>query len=158
VRAAVLKIRDFLNEQNLRPDEIYACELALVEACNNAVQYATDFGRRQAVELDVLCNPAAVEFPIRDHTPRFEWPGHVELPEAAQERGRCLFLIQSLMDEASYLRGRASNCLLLRKNRSANAQPTAAPVPSSLLQLNHQLSESEQVISDMAEELSFCYE
>src|SRR5262245_11675859 len=109
VRAAVRKVRAFLLQQRVAPAEIDACELALVEGCNNAVQYATTAGRALPVELDILVSESAVEFQVRDHTPGFTWPGRLQLPEPELERGRGLFLIQSLMDEATYLRGGQSN-------------------------------------------------
>jgi serine phosphatase RsbU (regulator of sigma subunit) len=59
------------------------------------------------------------------------------------------------MDEAVYLRSPLGNCLTLRKGVSkGSAERSKSPVD----QLERQLRESEQVISDMAEELSFCYE
>jgi len=49
VRPAALRASDFLRENGVRPEEVQACELALVEACNNAVQYATEPGQVQPI-------------------------------------------------------------------------------------------------------------
>jgi serine phosphatase RsbU (regulator of sigma subunit)/anti-sigma regulatory factor (Ser/Thr protein kinase) len=158
VRTAALQVRDFLREQALSLDEIQACELALVEACNNAVQYASAAAPDQKIAVEVLCDPTAVQLSVRDHTAGFEWPVEVPLPGPDQESGRGLFLIRALMDEAHYFRGSGSNCLLLQKRRATTPVPIPAGTPATLEQLSHQLRESEQIIGDMAEELSFCYE
>lgn len=154
VRPAVLEVRKFLRDQDVDAAEIQACELALAEACNNAIQYAC---RSESVQVEVSCDPVAVKLAIRDHTPGFDWPAKVTLPEPSQERGRGLFLIRSLMDEANYFRSAEANCLVLQKRRVVARRP--GPISRlSLEQATHQLRESEHVISDMAEELSFCYE
>src|SRR5689334_19333812 len=42
VRGTVLAARDFLASQGVENDDLLACELALVEACNNAIRYAAE--------------------------------------------------------------------------------------------------------------------
>lgn len=157
VRAAALQVSDFLREQALTADEVQACELALVEACNNAVQYAKAPKPGEKILVEVLCDPAIVQLSVRDHTDGFEWPEEATLPEPQQECGRGLFLIRTLMDDARYFRSSGANCLVLQKLRTGAAFKRAEP-HASPEQLRHQLRESEQIISDMAEELSFCYE
>jgi serine phosphatase RsbU (regulator of sigma subunit)/anti-sigma regulatory factor (Ser/Thr protein kinase) len=158
VRPAALRVSEFLKEQGLSSDEVSACELALVEACNNAVQYASAPGQKENIAVDVICDAAAVEFHIRDHTAGFDWPAQLNLPDPEQERGRGLFLIQSLMDEARYFRGNGANSLVLHKNRAPAVRDRPLALQAAFEQLAHQVKESEQIISDMAEELSFCYE
>ena len=158
VRAATLRVGAFLREQGVGFEEIRACELALVEACNNAVQYASEAGRQEKIALDVLCDPANIELRVRDYTAGFDWPAEIDLPDPEQERGRGLFLIRSTMDGARYFRGGETNCLVLEKKRASVLPGRALVQPSTFEQLGHQLRESEQIISDMAEELSFCYE
>jgi serine phosphatase RsbU (regulator of sigma subunit)/anti-sigma regulatory factor (Ser/Thr protein kinase) len=157
IRSATFRVSEFLTEQGLKPAEVQACELALVEACNNAVAYATEGGRQERIGIDVICDAANLEMHVRDHTGGFDWPEKAGLPEPEQERGRGLYLIQSLMDQAEYFRGSRGNCLILRKCREEPVLHLSA-VPNILDQLSHQLRDSEQIISDMAEELSFCYE
>ena len=41
VRPAILAVRGFLAEQGLALQELTTCELALAEACNNAINYAS---------------------------------------------------------------------------------------------------------------------
>src|SRR6266568_3807792 len=46
-------VRSFLAAQGLRERELGACELALVEACNNAIQYVSQAGRHQPIAVRV---------------------------------------------------------------------------------------------------------
>src|SRR5436305_4515297 len=62
------------------------------------------------------------------------------------------------MDRANYFRGGTSNCLVMRKLRSPLAARSTSTATISLEEAQRRLGESEKVISDMAEELSFCYE
>jgi serine phosphatase RsbU (regulator of sigma subunit)/anti-sigma regulatory factor (Ser/Thr protein kinase) len=148
----------FLQEHGASEDEVRACELALVEACNNAVKYATPPSRAEAILVDVLCSENQVELRVNDNTAGFDWPREIALPDPEQENGRGLFLIHSLMDRVIYFRGHNANCLVMRKLRNPlTTQPlaaTAVPIDEAQRRLN----ESEQVVRDMAEELSFCYE
>src|SRR2546430_1093672 len=89
------QVRGALAERGLALADLTACELALAEGCNNAINYAREVA--QPIEIEVTCSPAKVEFRINDHTPGFNWPARVELPEPESERGRGLYLIQSLM-------------------------------------------------------------
>src|SRR5438046_1210807 len=56
VRDAALAARNFLGIHGVPEEDLMACELALVEAANNAVLYAAAQGRKKPVELEVLCN------------------------------------------------------------------------------------------------------
>src|SRR2546421_357390 len=157
VRPAILGVRGFLVEQGLAEEDLRGCELALAEACNNAVNYAGDATRAEPIEIEVICNTAKVELRVNDHTPGFDWPGRIELPDFESERGRGLYLIQSLMDSAEYFRGVGENSLRMRKNRAPQTVRVALPA-SNPEELGRRLAESEQIISDMAEELRSCYE
>ena len=118
VRQAASQVRSFLQEHGLRDEEIWACELALVEGCNNAVQYVPPSAMDKEILLEVSCNPERVDVKIQDHTEGFEMPGALELPDPDRENGRGLYLIKSLMDEVEYVREQSSNCLLLQKRRT----------------------------------------
>ena len=155
VRPAVLAVRGFLAEQGLAPAELTTCELALAEACNNAINYARDGA--QPIEIEATCHTTKVELRVNDHTQGFEWPARAKLPNSESERGRGLYLIQSLMDSSEYFRGVGENSLRMRKNRSSPAGRAPLPI-TNLEELSRRLVESEQIISDMAEELSSCYE
>lgn len=154
VRAASLAVREFLSEQGLHEEELTACEVALVEACNNAIQYVTERGRCEPVEITAACNGSKVELVVVDHTSGFNWPSRVDLPPPDSEGGRGLFLIQSLMDQSSYLCGRTENALIMRKRRCYESRRRGAD-PASLEEACHKLSESERGLSEMAKELCF---
>ena len=148
----------FLAEAGLSQEGAQACELALVEACNNAVQYASGEARQRPVLLDVLCENGWVELRVTDHTKGFALPSEIELPDPESESGRGLFLIRTLMDEVDYLRGSSSNCMTLRKVLSPSSALLVSSPAANWEQMRIKLNESEQIITDMAEELSFCYE
>jgi serine phosphatase RsbU (regulator of sigma subunit)/anti-sigma regulatory factor (Ser/Thr protein kinase) len=155
VRPATLAVREFLSEQGLHEEEVRACETALVEACNNAVQYVTESGRREPVEILAACNGSKVELEVRDHTSGFNWPQRIELPAKDSESGRGLFLIRSLMDDASYLRGRSENTLMMRKTRCYERHRPSQRSPADLEDARHRLAEAERAINSMAKELCF---
>ena len=156
VRPAILAVRGFLAERGLSAQELTTCELALAEACNNAINYAAGAAQVMPIEIEVMCSATQVEFRVNDHTSGFEWPSRAELPDSDSERGRGLYLIQSLMDNSEYFRGTSENSLRMRMNRlPAGGPATAGANPE---ELSRRLSESEQIINDMAEELGSCYE
>jgi serine phosphatase RsbU (regulator of sigma subunit)/anti-sigma regulatory factor (Ser/Thr protein kinase) len=155
VRPATRAIREFLREEGATEEELMACELALVEACNNAVLYATDYGRAKPIRIEVQVEPDLFELRVIDHTEGFELPALKDLPPNESESGRGLFIIQSLMDDARYERNGSSNALILVKTRNAEAGSQPFDTYEDVRQ---KLQESEQIITDMAEELSSCYE
>jgi serine phosphatase RsbU (regulator of sigma subunit)/anti-sigma regulatory factor (Ser/Thr protein kinase) len=147
VREASQTVHRFLAEQGCGEEILTACDLAIVEACNNAVKYAPPSARSRPIGLEILCGTEQLEVRVTDHTEGFKWPEKIELPPPESESGRGLFLIQSLMDSASYLRGTGENILILRKARLA----TAAKPPSA--RLDH-----DGLVNGLLEELSACYE
>jgi serine phosphatase RsbU (regulator of sigma subunit)/anti-sigma regulatory factor (Ser/Thr protein kinase) len=155
-RIATRILRAFLAEQGLDESEQFNCELCLAEACNNAVQYAGDAGARQTITAEALCLPASVELRVVDHTPGFDLP---ECPTAISpegERGRGLFIIQSLMDEVQYSRGPEGNTLTMRKSRTHQQhRPAEAAANASVEEARRQLESCQQTISGMARELCF---
>lgn len=158
VRPVTLAVRSFLTEQGLSEEELMACELALAEACNNAIRYANEEGRQAPIEIDTICDPHRVSLCVYDHTPGFDWPELIDLPEAEVERGRGVFLIKSLMDEASYFRSAGSNCLVMQKRRFRTERRAMALAAASVGDLQQRLADSERIIYEMSEELSSCYE
>jgi len=116
VRHASQTVHRFLAEQGCGEEILSGCDLALVEACNNAIKYAPDSARATPVGVEVTCSREQLELRVTDHTPGFEWPERAELPPPESESGRGIFLIQSLMDSAHYLRGNGENILVLRKS------------------------------------------
>jgi serine phosphatase RsbU (regulator of sigma subunit)/anti-sigma regulatory factor (Ser/Thr protein kinase) len=155
VRPAVQTVRGFLVEQGWAEGDLMSFDLALAEACNNAIEYAIGPGRDQPITVEVLSDASQVEFRIHDHTPGFDWPAKIELPSPESESGRGLWLMASLMNYAGYFRGRGENILVLRKSRPSVApilKPRPEPEPAA------DATEKDAIISDMVEELSSCYE
>lgn len=119
VRDAARRVREFLDAQGLAEKDMWACELAVVEACNNAVLHGQTASAEEIV-VEAACTAREVTFRIRDAGPGFDWPAEINLPESSAERGRGLFLMKTLMDGIEYVRQRPENCLTLHKQR---AQP-----------------------------------
>src|SRR3954447_26145586 len=153
ISATRIQARDFLREQGVRSEEISACELALAEACNNAVQNATPAGRAQPIEVVVICARSKIQLHVIDHTSGFNWPENVAAPDCEDEHGRGLFFIQSLMDRASYFRGRAENTLVMRKIRAPAVSHPAVGQDGGLLR--SRLVENQRALGEMARELCF---
>ncbi len=155
-RQATRALRAFLADYHLDDAELFACELCLAEACNNAVQYVTDSKRHQPVVAEVICTASCVELRVTDHTPGFTFPEQPVLPPPDHERGRGLFIIHGLMDGVRYLRGDGGNTLLMWKQRAHHLH---RPFPSSSVEaaggLRRQLDDFKQTIGAMARELCF---
>jgi serine phosphatase RsbU (regulator of sigma subunit)/anti-sigma regulatory factor (Ser/Thr protein kinase) len=144
VRRATHATREFLAEQGLQNEEIIACELALAEACNNAIQYAIGPGRRHPVEVAVTCNGSKVELHVTDNTPGFDWPKCAKLPPPDSEHGRGVFIIQSLMDEATYVRGRHQNSLVMCKSRHFQGHRPGPSAPGNSPAAPQKIAENER--------------
>jgi anti-sigma regulatory factor (Ser/Thr protein kinase) len=154
VRPMTAVMRDFLREQGASEQEVQACELAMSEACNNAIRYAGPGGQGKVVGIEVSALPDRIDLRVEDNTPGFDWPEEAALPEPDSENGRGIYLIECLMDRVNYFRGRGRNYLIMQKHR--HVDPGAIAAHQS--EFHRRLSESENVVRDMAEELSFCYE
>lgn len=116
VRRAAIQLRSFLAAHNLLEKDIWACELAFAEGCNNAVQHTPAGQPGQDILVQVICSGGQVELRIDDHAVGFELPETISLPPDDRESGRGLYLIKSLMDQVKYVRTPSSNCLVLQKN------------------------------------------
>lgn len=158
VRLALETISSFLRQHRLTDDEIMGCELALAEGCNNAVRYSDDAGRKESIRVRLLCTDSRVAFWIHDHTPGFDWPEEINLPDGDSENGRGLYLMTSLMDSVHYYRGRNENILHLVRTRGTPAESENGADQDNIDDLRRRVAEGDQIITDMAEELSFCYE
>ena len=123
VRPLGRTVHTFLAQQGCAQDDIVASELALVEACNNAIQYAKGSQLEQPVHVEIWCDPKEITLQITDHTAGFDWPNRPAFPPPENEGGRGLPLIQALTDHSEYRRGQDGNVLCLRKRRSINPPP-----------------------------------
>ena len=154
VRNATLAARQWLVEKNLPEADLGAWELVLVEAANNAVKYAGPDTRHLPGPIELSCGERDIEARIADHTPGFDWPDEVMLPDLESETGRGLFLIKSYTDQAAYFRHSCQNVLVVRRARPA----AAAKVLPEISQLQSQLADAEAALTDMTAELASSYE
>ena len=114
-RAAAATVRGFFAEQGVPDKELFACELCVAEACNNAIEYAQPAGRERPVLVDAVCGACRLELRVSDYTAGFDLTELLPPPPMRTDRGRGLFIIRSLMDEVRYLRGAKENVLIMRK-------------------------------------------
>ena len=115
VRECVREAGAFLKSHGANDDEWMGCELAIAEACNNAVLYVTADRRELPVQLQISQQADGIEIQVIDHTPGFDWPHTTALPAEDIEHGRGLFIIRGIMDSAFYLRGHSENRMIMRK-------------------------------------------
>lgn len=119
-RAASRRLCDFLARQGASDADLFACELALTEACNNAVQHVGLAGRTLPVTARACCEPTTIELSVIDHTGGFDWPtGPLQAPPPDAEHGRGIFIIRSIMARAEYDCGQGENTLRMWRTRSA---------------------------------------
>src|ERR1043166_2319060 len=156
VRALTGLILDFLASEGLSDPDLKSCELALAEACNNAVLYARGPACSLPIEVEAICSRANVELRVSDHTNGFTLPEKIELPDENSESGRGLFIIGSLMDKVNYINGSSKNTLVMRRRRQDSThRPRTA---STLTDFSRERAQNEQIIREMAAELNSCYE
>lgn len=117
VHTTAVSLRQFLTSAGCSQAEVADSELALVEACNNAILHVGPAGISQSIAVEASCNAEQIAISVLDHTDGFDWPEKVSLPDPESEGGRGLYLIESLMDSASYVHGPAGNILFLCKKR-----------------------------------------
>jgi len=83
-RSTVIAARDFLASQGIENDDLLACELALVEACNNAIRYAAETRRKLPIEIHLFVENSRLEMHVVDHTNGFDLPQKIELPARSE--------------------------------------------------------------------------
>ena len=121
-REAVCEIIGWLESHHHERDECMTWELVLTEAATNAVTHSPS---EQALRIEANCSSRHTQIRLTDHSEGFEWPEVVCLPKDDEnEHGRGLFIMQSLTDHCSYLRGRGENVLDLQRQRKSTPPPT----------------------------------
>jgi len=153
VRSAVGQITSWLGELGLGEADLGAWELALMEAGNNAVKYSPAAARQLPIAFELTAHADDIEARVTDHTGGFDWPAQVVLPASDAERGRGLYLMQSLTNEICYLRSPRQNVLVLRRSR-----PTDSQVLPDAGELRQRLAEAETALNEMTAELAANYE
>jgi anti-sigma regulatory factor (Ser/Thr protein kinase) len=127
VRAVSVAIRNFLAKQGVDDADLFAFELCVAEASSNAAEYADRPVSPQAPMAEAILTPSAVEIRVTDHSPGFALPERIAAPSLKSERGRGLFIIQSVMDEMRYVRGADENVMvMLKRRRPGPARPRGA--------------------------------
>lgn len=155
-RVATRVLRAFLGEQGLDEGEQFNCELCLAEACNNAVQYATEAGKSLPIIAEAICHTSNVELRVIDHTAGFQLGAKPELLVPEGENGRGLFIIQSLMDYVRYYSAPGENTLVMRRTRTSQQHRPAEDAANATLEdARRQLENCQHTISGMARELCF---
>ncbi len=117
VRRAGEKLQLFLAESGCCLSEAVDCRLALVEACNNAVQYVRPEAQHLCIGVRARCDAWQVEIRVIDHTGGLDWTAPASLPSTQAEGGRGVYLIKRVTDCSEYLREAGQNVLVLRKYR-----------------------------------------
>src|SRR5665213_3874283 len=146
-REVSVAIRNFLADQGVAEKELFSYEMCIAEASSNAVEYAEGPSRDRKTIAEVLVTPSQIELRVTDHTAGFALRERIPTPSPISDRGRGLFLIQSVMDEVRYLRGTNENILVMRKKRTASRIPAAkeresTEDPPSLEKYKTQLAEA----------------
>ena len=157
-REVSVAIRSFLADQGVAEKELFSYEMCVAEASSNAVEYAQGPSRMLKPIAEVLVTPSQIELRVTDHTGGFALRERIPTPSPLSDRGRGLFLIQSVMDEVRYLRGTNENILVMRKKRSASrvqpaTQGESSEDPPSLEKCRVQLADASARLAEMADEL-----
>lgn len=153
-RAAAATVRTFLAAQGVSGEDVFACELCVAEACNNAVEYASGARGGDPAVVDVSCSDGGLELRISDHTAGFRWPKHFAAMPVQAERGRGLFIIHSFMDEVRYECAAQENVLIMGRRRRGRSAAGTADEAAAVADGNPgQLAECERAISAMARAL-----
>ena len=88
VRLSATTVREYLAARGVAQRDLWACELAFVEGCNNAIQHTPANRAAEKLLIELSCESSHVELRIKDHTHGFEFPSESRLPEPQEERGR----------------------------------------------------------------------
>jgi len=116
VRVVSGRVKRFLLDHGCGADTRADFELALVEACNNAIKH-TSCSVLEPVIIELSVGRSEIELRVIDHGHGFAWPANLELPSPEDESGRGLYLIRRLMDSVHYERGNGRNALVLTRTR-----------------------------------------
>lgn len=138
---AVCTITEWFGKQGLGSEECSEWKLVLAEAATNAVRHNPG---PFPLRIEACSTTTATEIRITDYSAGFDWPEDFALPEDDEsEHGRGLFIIRSLTDHSSYLRGRGENVLYLQRTRRTALRPA---------------DDLETTLDLMTAEVTSCYE
>lgn len=120
VRTALRELARDADAVQLAAGELDEVEIALHEACTNAIRHAHGCDARKRFRVEMLRRPDALEILVRDHGRPFDVDAvEPPTPEALQEGGYGISIIKSWMDEVTVSREDDGNVLrLVRRYRA----------------------------------------
>ena len=120
VRAALRAVTDDARRVRLDAREVDEVQVALQEACTNAIRHAHQGDPRRRFRVELRRLDEALEILVRDTGAPFDLDAKkTPLPEALQEGGYGVRIMRSWMDEVILTRDEGGNVLrLLRRYRS----------------------------------------
>ncbi|RYD38508.1 MAG: hypothetical protein EOP86_00610 [Verrucomicrobiaceae bacterium] len=161
VREAAVNARKFLKRQGLTEEDLNAWELVLTEAANNVVLHMPPERAGDSWNLQLIVTLKEVTATLTDHSPGFEWPDKVELPDIDSESGRGLYIIKEMTSSRHYLRGPQENVLTLVRGRQASGRITNGDngmEPGTEVFTAEEKKDLEATLDHMTEELGAAYE
>jgi len=121
VSLAGVAVRGICNYLSLSEIDTYYLELCVVEAVNNAIKHAYDYEDGHAVEVSIAYSNREVTFNISDTGRKMDLYGPRCLDfdpddlSMLPEHGMGLYIINSVIDEVTYLSDGGKNTLTMRK-------------------------------------------
>ncbi len=121
VSLAGVAVRGICNYLSLSEIDTYYLELCVVEAVNNAIKHAYDYEDGHAVEVNIAYSNREVTFNISDTGRKMDLYGPRRLDfdpddlSMLPEHGMGLYIINSVIDEVTYLSDAGKNTLTMRK-------------------------------------------
>ncbi|MEI6313331.1 MAG: ATP-binding protein [Syntrophus sp. (in: bacteria)] len=106
-----------IKELNLSSSLVDEVELAVSEACTNAIRHGADAAESAMVIVSFHMSETQLVIEVSDQGAGFNFE---EVPQPAfdqhPEGGYGLYIIQKMMDEVQYKRGSEMNTLTMKKN------------------------------------------
>jgi anti-sigma regulatory factor (Ser/Thr protein kinase) len=127
VREALRGLARDADVVRLAAGELDEVEIALHEACTNAIRHAHGCDAEKRFRVELTPRGDALEILVRDHGRPFEVDGvSAPPPEALQEGGYGISIIKSWMDEVTVSREGDGNVLRLVRRYRARSGGTDA--------------------------------
>lgn len=123
IRLLVAALRKAAQNARLGEPEIFACRLALDEACVNIIEHAYTNQGGGEIEVTMQGTPGVCVIRLTDFGQPYD-PTLIPAPEftveldEAKPGGLGLFLMKALMDEVQYVVGSGRNSLVMVKRRT----------------------------------------
>lgn len=105
LRGIVRGVKYFIRNCDFDHKAIISCELAIVEAVNNAIFHAHQKDPDKWIDIELKQAGTLLEIMVYDYGGGFDMPEDLELP-VDEDHGRGLFLIKSMMKNVEYIKDR----------------------------------------------------